>query len=132
MREMTKLITDEALQRLRELEAKATPGPWIRPKYWTHSEEKPAPVAMLHRGGSSGPWLHVGLTCDVARPQDHIDTDYISESREAMPLLLDTVARLKEALAIARYWAKAPRVTMEHANEFEDAMARIRELVGDV
>ena len=107
-----KIIDDATLQRLEELEKRATKGPWF------HNTEN------LYEVFSEVDPISDGREVLVA--QLEADAGYIAASRNALPLLLDSVRRLKEALALAQQW-----IDVDGIGDGEADMARIRELVGE-
>jgi len=115
---MSKLISDAEIARLAELESKATAGEWrvSMSGYSVKSNDVDVPiVASIPSGVNARP-------VDIERWLPN--ADLIAESRNALPRLLDSLRRYKEALAIAR-----PCVESEES--WRLSAARIRELVGD-
>lgn len=122
-----KIIDTATLQRLEELEKRATKGPW---------EEGDCHAAAI-TGQDGAVVIGVGDDGACGDPDccgsptyyttaDDADIALTVESRNALPLLLDSVRRLKEALAIAMAW-----VDVGGPSEAEQDMARIRELVDE-
>ena len=103
-----KIIDDAQLQRLEELEKWATKTPWSEDYPDIVGDDGMTSVFDFHGTGFL-------LACD---------SSLIVESRNALPLLLDSVRRLKEALAIAREWTSIGGAP-------DEDVARIRELVGE-
>jgi len=120
-----KIIDDATLQRLEELEKGSTQGNW-------YADE------AIEGGGSVVMSSETGRVAYVHRSDENFhdeeDAVFIAASRNALPLLLDSVRRLKEALALYRKWrgkslslADSDEVMLEYGTD----MARIRELVGE-
>lgn len=124
---MTKLITDAELAKLRELEARATKGKWShvyvpgrRTPGWVG---EPGEYRLVVNGDAWDP---------INAHKPTYDGLLVAELRNAAPLMLDSIARLKEALAIAMpYLPKVLNNTRDEAIEWEKKQTRIRELVGD-
>ena len=107
------MITPEEIARLRELEKKATPGPWFLAVHEEKTVKKL--MAWLAKFGSHYPnnkILHMvgagkfgedGLDEDEIRvpavtgngPTSEANRDYICAARNALPALLDEVERLR-------------------------------------
>jgi hypothetical protein len=157
------IISDDVLARLKELEKKATPGEYearidwwdsandgievcIDPKHSVMSDSyfRSFPIdgtKFGHDGDPNDyPWTDEDAAQKSAAEQKALnsqpmdDARYFAELRNAAPSLLDSVARLKEALAIAMKWAESPdsmSLAMGGDVEHDADMARIRELVGE-
>jgi hypothetical protein len=108
-----KLITNEEIARLAELESKATPGEWEPQQYCADSSYFDINASGIRVVDSDG--------------TSERNAEFIAESRNALPRLLDSVRRLKEALEIAKSWMDCGY--QEQA--FDADMARIRDLVGE-
>jgi hypothetical protein len=121
-----KLITDEEIARLAELESKATAGEWrvSMSGYGVKSNDADVPiVASIPSGVNARP-------VDIERWLPN--ADFIADMRTQTPRLLDSLRRLKEALAIARRWMNNPEPgnSSYHWEMYADEQS-IRELVGD-
>lgn len=90
-------MTDELVQRLRELEVKATPGPW------EGSGRDDCGYGWLHGLSGSRHLMH-----GQYREQPH-DARFIAALRNALPLLLDELTRLKSSLEEQRKALRAVR-----------------------
>lgn len=93
---MTHPITDEELQRLKELAERATSGPW-HPNCSDDSEHTDV-VYAKYLGGEPD-WV-----CMVGRSeldQQNADTEFIAASRSAIPAL---IARIEEQQKEIDFW----------------------------
>lgn len=151
-----KIIDTATLQRLEELEKRGTKGDWTaRIDWWDCAGEGieahidppgdsnsyfcsfPIPDTKFGHGDDRAPWTEEDAAKKSAAEKKAKDSQEMADARllagaaNALPLLLDSVKRLKEAFLLAREWigrdpASAPTT-------YEGDMARITALVyGDV
>lgn len=111
---MTKILDEAALATLEAVEKQATPGDWG------------------YTDGDKGFDIVNKAMQNVLRPivnwRCEDNANLICDARNHLPVLIDNVRRLKEALALAKSWLEdwePNSVGVKHD------MARIRELVGD-
>jgi hypothetical protein len=114
-----KIIDTATLQRLEQLHRAASPVPW---GVDTDGRE----VCTFTERYSGGPPFDI-MSESFARGGADDDAALIAESRNALPMLLESVRRLKEAFLLAREWigrdpASAPAT-------YEEDMSRITALV---
>ena len=81
---------DKLLARLRELESKSTAGPWMESLGVIKDQENVNDICAI---ADKEFW-----SSDLTREQDESNAWFIAESRNALPVLLDIVARQNEAL----------------------------------
>src|SRR5688572_1872129 len=110
------------LDRLRQLERKATPGPW---KY------EPGDVNAIS-GLPQVTWGVAGWVCFVAFPDRSPDAALIAEARNALPRLLDVAAAAWEYVdlrADVEHSAGVGTVTVEDETRMWRAYHRLRALL---
>lgn len=116
-----KIIDDATLQRLEELHKAASPVPW-----GVDTDGREVCTFRERLGSMNGKPPFDIMSESFAREGAEHDAALIAESRNALPLLLDSVRRLKEALAIAM-----PLVKDDADAGLSSTLRRIRELVGE-
>lgn len=120
---LLKIIDDATLQRLEELEKRATPLPWLVDEcgaYVECEEDVPRGFCAIERP------IDIGSTANASD-----DIAFAAAVVNASPLLLDSVRRLKEAFLLAREWAGRDPISAPET--YQRDMARITALVyGDV
>lgn len=85
------MITQETLNRLKELEAKATPGPWEPfTEYWCNPQ---GPDTRTGCGPIHQCYEYPGGIGQS--PEAEADAAFIAESRNALPALLAEIERLR-------------------------------------
>lgn len=86
----------EQIKRLRELEAKATPGPWLRSELSLEISSAQKPICIVESNHKREG------TCIYREWEPRDNAELIAEIRNALPGILDSLASLSEENASLR------------------------------
>lgn len=86
-------VTTEQIQKLRELEKAASPGPWKSEYPWCSDENQWAGIGPIHTQPDDEDELDPD---SEAGKQASADMELIAESRNALPALLNEIERIRE------------------------------------
>ena len=87
------MLTDETIAEIRERESKARPGPW------TVEDNHPGHEGYLHVRGDGHAVCGLGDMEEV-EAQELYDGEFIANSRQDVPDLLDEIDRLRERVRV--------------------------------